>query len=358
MSTRDTIEELLTALHGLDTSTPEAFASSFAAAIETLPRTAGVDTEDTILSGRLLEIESKIEELEDPSADIKENAPDEFNDVEKHHLIGLDHFRTKLSDDAPTQGDLVRVNMTPLYEHLHSGDANNVLTMVTGLPAWAVPADANDHELLNADEHPDTVDEDPAVGDLIHGEPDAGKWSRLPIGDSDDVLFVSGGLPVWAPADAHGDHGAGIPSGIIVMWSGSIATIPDGWVLCNGDYNTPDLRDKFILGAASDSGDTPLVDETGGFKWHGETENNHGDHALAHTHLSDSLTDSELVVGDVPVWTGNVETQGAVWTGSTGEPPKEKPSESGEISHNGPYNTYADTDNRPPYYALAFIMKT
>ncbi len=39
-----------------------------------------------------------------------------------------------------------------------------------------------------------------------------------------------------------------IPSGVILMWSGSISTIPDGWVLCNGINGTPDLSDRFILG--------------------------------------------------------------------------------------------------------------
>jgi microcystin-dependent protein len=42
-----------------------------------------------------------------------------------------------------------------------------------------------------------------------------------------------------------------VPSGLISMWSGSIATIPKGWVLCNGSNGTPDLRDKFIIGAGN-----------------------------------------------------------------------------------------------------------
>ena len=42
-----------------------------------------------------------------------------------------------------------------------------------------------------------------------------------------------------------------IPVGGIIMWSGSVATIPGGWALCNGSSGTPDLRDKFIVGAGS-----------------------------------------------------------------------------------------------------------
>ena len=42
---------------------------------------------------------------------------------------------------------------------------------------------------------------------------------------------------------------SGIPSGFIGMWSGATDTIPSGWVLCDGNNSTPDLRNKFIVGA-------------------------------------------------------------------------------------------------------------
>lgn len=44
-----------------------------------------------------------------------------------------------------------------------------------------------------------------------------------------------------------------VPSGGIIMWSGSIATIPTGWFLCNGSNGTPDLRNRFIVGASVDN---------------------------------------------------------------------------------------------------------
>lgn len=53
---------------------------------------------------------------------------------------------------------------------------------------------------------------------------------------------------------------AGIPVGVITMWSGSIASIPAGWALCNGASGTPDLRDRFVVGAGS----TYAVGNTGG----------------------------------------------------------------------------------------------
>ena len=50
------------------------------------------------------------------------------------------------------------------------------------------------------------------------------------------------------------------PSGGIIMWSGSTSNIPSGWVLCNGNNSTPDLRNRFVIGA----GDDFNVGSTGG----------------------------------------------------------------------------------------------
>lgn len=63
-------------------------------------------------------------------------------------------------------------------------------------------------------------------------------------------------------------------AGTIVMWSGTIATIPDGWQFCNGTNGTPDLRDKFVVSAKQDSGGvaksnvTGVLQQTGGTVQH------------------------------------------------------------------------------------------
>jgi hypothetical protein len=63
-------------------------------------------------------------------------------------------------------------------------------------------------------------------------------------GTSGQVLLSAGsGTPTW---------GAGFVTGMIMMWSGTIATIPTGWLLCNGSSGTPDLRNQFIVGAFAD----------------------------------------------------------------------------------------------------------
>jgi len=52
-----------------------------------------------------------------------------------------------------------------------------------------------------------------------------------------------------------------VPSGGIIMWSGSIGSIPTGYYICDGTNGTPDLRDRFVVGA----GNTYAVGNTGGF---------------------------------------------------------------------------------------------
>lgn len=46
---------------------------------------------------------------------------------------------------------------------------------------------------------------------------------------------------------------SGVPSGTICIWHSSAATIPDGWVLCDGTNGTPDLRSRFVYGAGGDT---------------------------------------------------------------------------------------------------------
>ena len=129
-----------------------------------------------------------------------------------------------------------------------------------------------------------------------------------------------------------------IVSGMILTWSGAISAIPSGWVLCNGSNSTPNLTDRFIIHASADSGATYDVADTGG-------STTSGGHSLsiaelaAHTHnytrtnvagQGDDDTNSFLVSG-----------QSTVASSSTGS---------------GSAHTHAGTI--PPYYALAYIMKT
>ena len=120
----------------------------------------------------------------------------------------------------------------------------------------------------------------------------------------------------------------GVPVGGIIMWSGATNNIPTGWALCDGQNGTPNLQDKFIVGA----GNTYAVDATGGS----------ADATLvSHTH---NLLYNHGSFGG---------SSGAV-TPRSGNTPV-TPGISGRVSTEGSSATNA---NLPPYYALAYIMKT
>ena len=118
----------------------------------------------------------------------------------------------------------------------------------------------------------------------------------------------------------------GFVTGMIIAWSGSVANIPSGFVLCDGNNNTPDLRDRFIIGA----GNNYAVDATGGSKdavlvshFH-TTENFVGRSNYAEPRNFGVGTDGNLNS------TGNTDTKGEDGTNK----------------------------NLPPYHALCYIMKT
>ena len=84
---------------------------------------------------------------------------------------------------------------------------------------------------------------------------------NLGIGTTDPGSYrlrVDGGLKSTS-MEVAGVTNAHIPSGAIAMWHGIIASIPTGWVLCNGSNGTPDLRDKMIRAATGDAAPSPTV---------------------------------------------------------------------------------------------------
>jgi len=133
-----------------------------------------------------------------------------------------------------------------------------------------------------------------------------------------------------------------IPSGVIVIWSGSAGAIPSGWNLCNGSNGTPDLRDRFVVGAGS----TYAVGNTGGTK-----------DAIVVSH-SHSITDSGHA-HDVRIPSRAVGNNGtALYSTSDGSTKSTVTSESAStgisINSTGDSGTNA---NLPPYYALCYIQK-
>jgi len=115
---------------------------------------------------------------------------------------------------------------------------------------------------------------------------------------------------------------SGIPGGGIILWHGAIVDIPIGFVLCNGANSTPDLRNRFIVGAA----DTYAPGDTGGSASHAHTYSDGG-----HTHT--------------------IGTGGAISSAA----PEDFAAATESTTVAG---TTAAFSTLPTYYAICYIMKT
>jgi microcystin-dependent protein len=168
---------------------------------------------------------------------------------------------------------------------------------------------------------------------------------------------------------------------VIVMWSGSISSIPQGWALCDGGtytapdgtlVTTPNLRNRFIVGAG---GEYP-VGATGGEKYHTLTVNEIPSHSHTgsgttstggthyHRICASSAESGARAIGDVAA-NGILGAAGPNWgyeTAPGGMPATHLTEDAGAHSHTFSFTTSSTGggqahENRPPYYALAFIMK-
>jgi hypothetical protein len=177
--------------------------------------------------------------------------------------------------------------------------------------------------------------------------------------------------------------GATIPTGVILLWSGAIGAIPSGWVICDGANSTPDLRDRFVVGAgttyavgatggqntitsvpAHTHGVGSLANASDGAHTHNGTTSNTG----AHQHNSDPSSTNQAAASNNVTYTtatssasGNAGT--SVLTSSAGAHSHTFTTDSAGahthvISGNTASAGNASVDVRPLYYALCYIMKT
>ena len=160
----------------------------------------------------------------------------------------------------------------------------------------------------------------------------------------------------------------GVPTGVICLWSGLVTAIPAGWALCNGSNGTPNLRDRFIVGAGS----TYAPGATGGANTHTHTAS--ADNTTAGT----TIGATTLTVAQMPTHTHELSNGGRILStgvgstllspGASGTPVQygayiDSTGGSGSHTHTatGTAHTHTVTvatgDNLPSYYALAYIMK-
>lgn len=152
-----------------------------------------------------------------------------------------------------------------------------------------------------------------------------------------------------------------IPSGGIIMWSGSIASIPSGWFLCNGANGTPDLRDRFIVG----SGSTYAVGATGGSANATLVSHTHtasvSDPGHQHLFGADDMIASQggyNAQSGFPYDATSTAGGGGVNLYTKRIDNTNNPQTTGITVSNSTEGSSATNANLPPYYALAFIMKS
>lgn len=195
-----------------------------------------------------------------------------------------------------------------------------------------------------------------------------GKPNGVPSLDKDGIVLREQLPPITIPDS--------IPQGVIVMWSGTKATIPTGWGLCDGTNGTPNLIDRFVFGAVNagtTGGSNNITLSQANMPTHTHTTG-------SHTHTFIGTTDSAAHVHGIATTSGAVTTQtygAAPLSGAAAAPTTNTyrllngviPTNSGDHAHSfsgttgGASGTTGSTgngtaiDNRPAYYALAFIIK-
>lgn len=136
---------------------------------------------------------------------------------------------------------------------------------------------------------------------------------------SEQPLSIAGPLPE--------PQSVSLPRGMIVLWSGTASDIPNGWVLCDGDNGTPNLTDKFVLGAGGS------MAASGGAASH--------QHTLPFTVGSSNLRSNygPEYGTDGGAHASNVQISHSAGTGTTA------------------HALSALASSLPPYFALCYIMK-
>ena len=148
-----------------------------------------------------------------------------------------------------------------------------------------------------------------------------------------------------------------VPQGFIGLWSGAANAIPSGWVLCNGSNGTPDLRDRFVVGAGSGYS----VGATGGSANATLVSHSHGSGTLSaadHTHnfkASNRAGDEDAWSNTNKAFIGDLDSAAFTQSGTNKIYGSGSLSVSGSTASQGSSATNA---NLPPYYALCYIMKT
>jgi hypothetical protein len=234
--------------------------------------------------------------------------------------------KTKISEFSATAADNTDITNINIAEGCSPSNVNNAIRSLMSVLKNQQDGSSGD---------PFTV-----AGTLVSsGQVDITGAFRLDgtAGASGQVLLSAGGsnTPTWGNA---------FVAGMIMLWSGSSASIPSGWLLCDGTNSTPDLRNRFVVGAGS----TYAVNATGGSA---------DAIVVSHTHTA-TVTDP----GHLHTVQGNTTGSGVIGflrqdAASSGTV-NTSTATTGITVTNSTTGSSGTNANLPPYYALCYIMKS
>jgi microcystin-dependent protein len=273
----------------------------------------------------------------------------------------------------------IGVNDVSIRGNFHvSLNAKEVNAIGTSAAIFVGNSDAVTHMLIDNDEI--MVKNNPTTGGVLKFQEGGGS---VQVGQS---ITNTSNLNVYGKVKENGNDL--LPQGVVVMWSGALATIPAGWALCDGQrYQinittgvtevvgtggvlTPDLRERFIVGAGSTDNATVVggiyaTGATGGLNVVTLTEAqcalpNHT-HSIDHGHTITDPGHTHTIDLDDEAGGGSVDDSGNDDFGTTNTGSSTTgitvDNHTGNSGSTNQANATASHENRPPYFALAFIIK-
>jgi hypothetical protein len=240
--------------------------------------------------------------------------------------------KTKISEFSSTAADNTDITNINIAEGCSPANVNNAIRSLMSLLKNQQDGSSGD---------PFTV-----AGTLVSsGTVDITGAFRLDgtAGASGQVLLSAGGsnTPTWGNA---------FVAGMIMLWSGSSASIPSGWLLCDGTNSTPDLRNRFVVGAGS----TYAVDATGGSANAIVVSHTHTATVTDPGHTHASSTGQGFLTRNTSA--GDALNGGSDWLFSNIN--STATNTTGITVANSTTGSSGTNANLPPYYALCYIMKS
>jgi hypothetical protein len=240
--------------------------------------------------------------------------------------------KTKISEFSTTAADNTDITNINIAEGCSPANLNNAVRSLMALLKDQQTGSSGD---------PFTV-----AGTLVSsGQVDITGAFRLDgtAGASGQVLLSAGGstTPTW---------GNTFVAGMIMLWSGSSASIPSGWLLCDGSSSTPDLRNRFVVGATS----TYAVGATGGSA---------DAIVVSHTHTATSTVTDPGHLHVIANASGGTPNGGGAYIQGADNPGASRNTNSQTTgitvaTTNASSGSSGTNANLPPYYALCYIMKS